>query len=69
MKMWLIQDTTSGVPSYYSSRIARDHGGGMGWSPNREDAHTFSSKELALSFAETRLPTLQVTVVPWEKPA
>lgn len=67
LTMWLIQDTSSGVASYYSSRIARDHGGGIGWSPDREEAHTFSSRELALSFAEMRLPTLQVNIVPWER--
>jgi hypothetical protein len=62
-KTYLIEDSSNGIAAYYSAKIARDHGGALGWSHDAEDATRFSSKELALSFAEQRMPGLQVRVI------
>lgn len=67
--VWLIEDSTSGVATWYSAKLARDHGVSIAWTVDREEATWFTSRELALSFAEMRMPTLSTRVIEWNRSA
>lgn len=69
MIAYVIEDASAGMSVWYSAKIGRDHGGGLGWTADRDQATEFPTKIEAVDFAERRMPTLQVRVVEQQRRA
>lgn len=69
MTGYVIEDASAGMSVWYSAKIGRDHGGGLGWTSDLERATEFATKIEAVDFAERRMPTLSVRVVEQQRRA
>lgn len=53
---YIIQRTDSGLPAYFSPKVARQYGaGGSGWTQERDHAISFTEERDAQEFIDTYL--------------